>query len=344
MILVNNPGSESTAYSQLRHAEWSGWTFADTIFPAFLWIVGVAATLSTARRIERGDDRARLLRHAIKRAGLLFLCGLLLEGFPDFHLSTWQVTGVLQKIALAYLLATGLSLWTTWRGQLLDVLGIFLVYLGLMILRPGFEGSSGPWTMDGNFARYLDELVLGRHRWLTPSHNDPDGIMGVLASTTTVLLGGLAGRSLPRAGSSRSPLLLLVGSGLALVCAGALLSNWVPIMKILWTPSYSLFMAGLSSIAFGACHWAIENRPPGWWLRPFEVFEVFGMNAIAAYVVSRIALNLLKVHVKGESIYTEFLLLIANPANASLLYALLNVLVIFGVVAWMRRRRIFLKL
>src|SRR5689334_9047903 len=63
MILVNSPGS-SAVYPQLEHADWNGWTFADLIFPFFLWIVGVAITMSTAGRLERGAGRRALLLHA----------------------------------------------------------------------------------------------------------------------------------------------------------------------------------------------------------------------------------------------------------------------------------------
>ena len=81
MILVNNPGS-AAAYPPLQHAMWHGWTFTDLVFPFFLWIVGVAMTLSLAKRVARGDDRTHLLMHVLKRAAAIFLIGLLLNGFP----------------------------------------------------------------------------------------------------------------------------------------------------------------------------------------------------------------------------------------------------------------------
>ena len=98
MVLVNNPGSTEQTYAWLVHAKWQGWTFADTIFPAFLWIVGVAITLSTARRVELGESRGDLLFHAARRSAMLYVCGLALEGLPHFDLASWQVTGVLQEL------------------------------------------------------------------------------------------------------------------------------------------------------------------------------------------------------------------------------------------------------
>jgi predicted acyltransferase len=64
MILVNNPGSWEHIYAPLDHAAWHGWTFTDLVFPFFLWIVGVAITLSFAKRVERGDDRTKLPSNA----------------------------------------------------------------------------------------------------------------------------------------------------------------------------------------------------------------------------------------------------------------------------------------
>src|SRR5512143_1059049 len=76
MILVNDPGTWSAVYPQLDHAVWNGWTFTDLIFPFFLWISGVAMTLSFARRAENGEDRRRLLLHVFRRAAIIFAIGL----------------------------------------------------------------------------------------------------------------------------------------------------------------------------------------------------------------------------------------------------------------------------
>jgi len=97
MVMVNNQREGS--YAQLRHAAWDGLTFTDLVFPFFLWIVGVALTLSTARRIEQGEDRSQLLAHACKRAAIIFGIGLFMNGFPHYHLATLRIPGVLQRIA-----------------------------------------------------------------------------------------------------------------------------------------------------------------------------------------------------------------------------------------------------
>ncbi|MBE0558487.1 MAG: DUF5009 domain-containing protein, partial [Proteobacteria bacterium] len=84
MMLVNNPGDWGHVYTPFLHAKWHGWTFTDLIFPFFLWIVGVAMTLSFAKRRERGDSNEKLLLHVVRRAAIIFGLGLFLNGFPFF--------------------------------------------------------------------------------------------------------------------------------------------------------------------------------------------------------------------------------------------------------------------
>src|SRR5215208_799769 len=79
MLLVNNPGSWSHIYPPLEHAAWNDWTYTDTIFPFFLWIVGVAIPLSTSRRLEAGQSRRELFSHALRRAVIIFAVGFFLN-------------------------------------------------------------------------------------------------------------------------------------------------------------------------------------------------------------------------------------------------------------------------
>src|SRR6266481_2478704 len=116
MILVNDPGSWSHIYPPLEHAEWNGWTPTDLIFPFFLFIVGVSMTLSFASRIARGVTRGALVIHVVRRSSLIFAIGLFLHGFPSFDLSSIRIMGVLQRIALCYLVS-GLLYLTTFQRE-----------------------------------------------------------------------------------------------------------------------------------------------------------------------------------------------------------------------------------
>lgn len=100
MILVNNPGSWSHIYAPLRHAPWHGWTPTDLVFPFFLFIVGVAMTLSLRKRLALGADRFVLLGQILRRSLILFLLGLIMYGFPDWRLIWPYVAGVIGLTAL----------------------------------------------------------------------------------------------------------------------------------------------------------------------------------------------------------------------------------------------------
>src|SRR5688500_11203905 len=92
MLLVNNPGSWGAIYPPLAHAPWHGWTPTDLIFPFFLFIVGITTHLSLQSRRARGDDNPALVRQILRRGALIFLAGLLLNGFP--FLSWGSIEGV----------------------------------------------------------------------------------------------------------------------------------------------------------------------------------------------------------------------------------------------------------
>jgi len=100
MILVNNPGTWSAIYPPLKHAQWHGCTPTDLIFPFFLFIVGVAITLSLSKRKARGDDQMHLILQIFRRSAILFILGLILSGFPYFEFSSMRIPGVLQRIAV----------------------------------------------------------------------------------------------------------------------------------------------------------------------------------------------------------------------------------------------------
>src|SRR5437763_10291665 len=98
MVLVNTPGGHDV-YAPLRHAEWHGWTPTDVVFPSFLWIIGVAITLSAGRRLAAGISRKVLILQTLRRAAVLFVLGLIVYVYPRFDVSTQRIPGVLQRIA-----------------------------------------------------------------------------------------------------------------------------------------------------------------------------------------------------------------------------------------------------
>ena len=345
MILVNAQYSHEEIYRQLAHAAWNGWTFADTIFPCFLFIVGVSLTLSTASRAARGEDRTRLLGHALRRSLLIFGCGVVIDyfyfpirefpfvGFQD-HL---QLTGVLQKIAVCYLVAFNIYLWTGLRGVIVGIVGLNLLYLGLLYFYPVPGCGPGSLAVSCNFPGYLDEIVLDGFR----TAFDPDGLGAILPAITSVLFGVLAGQLLRSEWRPRQRLLLLLGGGVVLIAAGELLSTWVPINKQLWTTSFAVFMAGLAATGLACSIWLVDGRSLRRWFRPLEIF---GLNAVAAFLISQNLANVPRVHFMGKSLYTDVLARVASPPTASLLFAMVVLAAVYLAVWLMDRRGWYLKL
>jgi predicted acyltransferase len=346
MILVNNPGSDSV-YPPLEHAPWHGWTFTDTVFPFFLWIVGVSMVYSTAKRLARGDSKSGLLQHAARRAVLLFLIGFILGPFPFIDWATIRIPGVLQRIAVCYFLGFLIWLYTSIRGQIAWIVALLASYWILMTLYP--VPGYGPGVLEpiGNFAQYIDGLLLSGHMWRQTKIWDPEGIVSTLPAIATVLFGGLAGGLLRAKLTEHAKAAWLMSAGLLLMGLGHLLSFWLPINKNIWTSTYSIFMAGLAAAVLGVWYWLVDvNSYYRQWMKPLEIF---GSNAILMFVLSgSFAKFMSRVKTPGgESLHAVaygFFLQMLAPINASLAYALLNVAVLYTIAYALYRKRWFLKL
>jgi len=175
---------------------------------------------------------------------------------------------------------------------------------------------------------------------------DPEGIVSTLPSIATVLFGVLTGQILRRSQnhSERAARIFLSGNGLIL--AGLILSAWMPINKNLWTVSFAVFMAGISSVLFASCYWICDAKGYRKWAWPLVVY---GMNAMAAYIASWLLETVVEVitiggktlhHVAYEQLFAPLL----SPVNASLAYSLAFDLIMFGFAYFLYRKQWFLKL
>ena len=340
MVLVNTPGDGDHVYAPLRHAEWHGWTPTDVVFPSFMWIAGLAMTLSFARRLESGVSRPELMWQALRRSIILYALGLLVYAYPDFDLPTLRLMGVLQRIAICTCAASAIWLTTGVRGRVVWVVALLGVYWALMMWAPVPGYGAGRLDVDGNFAHYVDWLVLGRHNYENTVTWDPEGIVSTLPAIATVLLGTLAGSvmAMPRPMSTKLRWLLI--AGVCLIALGSIWNVWLPINKKLWTSSFAVFMAGLDFVLFAAFAWAVDVRG---WRRPVKPFVVLGMNAIAVYMVSELLETQLRVMNVREPIYRMLFQPLASPVNASLLYAIAYTLLMLAVAEGLYWRQWFLK-
>ena len=353
MVIVNNPGDWGHVYPPLLHAEWHGCTPTDLIFPFFLFIVGFSITLS-----RRSGRWSALLARALKIAGL----GWFLAGFPYFNLSTIRIPGVLVRIGLCYLAAASLYHVCVARGaglapdsrdrftaRVTAVVAIALLvgYWAMLMLVPGVSGP-GDLTPEGNIGAVVDRALMQGHLW--KPNWDPEGSLSTLPAIGTTLIGVLAGLWFRNAGDlARQARGLMVG-GAALAAAGLGWSLVLPLNKALWTSSFAVYTAGLGAAFLGLCVWAVDVRG---WRRPAYPFVVLGTNAIALFVLSGlIAKSLGLVKLTGADgtvrslktvIYQSAFVPVASPINASLLFALANLAVLYGILWVMYKRGVFLR-
>jgi predicted acyltransferase len=365
MILVNNQVSE-TAYWPLEHADelmsahpsgwypgktWiaaNGWTPTDLIFPFFLFIVGVSMVMSFAARRARGDSRAALMKHAVRRTVLILLIGYAIYILPNFNFSHLRYPGVLQRIALVYLCASAITLWTSTRGRILWIVALLAGYYAVsrFVPIPGCDPSAW-FTQHCSLAGYIDRTLMPGH--IYRSDFDPEGLLSTFPSIATTLLGTLVGEFLRSAASLSHKLRGLIIAGVVGVAAGYAWHPWFPIYKPLWSSSYVLFMAGAACLALALCWWLIEMR--GWraWAKPFLWL---GSNAILVYALSSFMSKLgftIKFAVGAQTttpqnwIYSHWFAPFANDQNASLLFAL-SYTALWTLVAWgFYRKKIFIK-
>ncbi len=359
MVLVNNPGDWGALYPPLAHAAWHGWTFTDTVFPFFLFIVGVAMVLSLGARAAAGvPTRTLLLQHA-RRCALIFAVGLLLNLIPAFNWGTVRIPGVLQRIALCALLAAPLVLWGRWRTLLMAIVALCGLYAVLMLAVPVPDVSgvivAGALEPGRDFGAWLDRRWLARHLWSYSKTWDPEGLVSTLPAIATLLFGALAGRLLGTALPAAEKTVWLLLAGLALLGLGTVMDElFMPINKNLWTPSYAVFMAGWALLVWGGFYWLLDAAPlptlrrrAAWLCRPLVIF---GMNALLIFAVSGLVARLMAViKLDGGALslkqwlYAPVQALPLAPRDASLLWALLFEAAMF-VLAWaLWKQRWFIK-
>jgi predicted acyltransferase len=349
MILVNNPGSWSHVYPPLLHAEWNGWTMTDTIFPFFMFIVGVAMTFSFAKRLARGDTRSQLFLKVVKRSVILFLLGLILAGFPHFNLGTIRIPGVLQRIAVGYFFASLIALNTRWKGRAFWAVFLIAVYWAIVKLIHAPAGYEAPVTShQGLLHDYIDTRFFAGHLWM--ERPDPEGILSTIPAISTVLLGVLTGNWLHSQRSKQEKLIgLFVMANIGIV-VGSVMGIWFPINKKIWTSSYVVFMAGMALQFLAMCYWLIDIKGFKRWATPFVIY---GTNAIAVFFASGIVARLLGlIKVSGAEgaialkpwIYQNIYLPWAgSPKNASLFFAISYILFWLVLMYPLYKKKIYIR-
>jgi predicted acyltransferase len=335
MILVNDPGSWEYVYAPLRHATWHGCTPTDLVFPFFLFMVGMAITIALGKRMSSGDDTSGVITKIVRRSVIIFLIGMLLNGFPYYDLTTIRIPGVLQRIAIVYLVCALIFINTSWVGQLRWAISLLVAYWFMMNFIP-VPGVGAPnLEPTTNLGAWLDNLLLGGHLWSSSRVWDPEGILSTLPAICTGLSGVLAGHLVKSQIDETKKVVWLFTSGAFCILLGLLWDLSFPINKYLWTSSYVLYTTGIAMQCLAVCYWFIDVLGYKGWTTPWVAF---GMNALSAYVLSGLLARLLGLIQIGDQslkawIFNNLFVSWLDPYNASLAFAIVFVLCLF-IPSW----------
>ncbi len=260
MILVNHPPPNVPVYSPFVHAVWHGWTLADTIFPGFLFAVGVSIRLSmTDAQGQSLAPNGAVYHKLMRRFGLLLAINFLLMNFPYYFAGTLHFTGTLALIAWCYLFAALTHLHCAWRTQLTLVIVALLMQWAAFAMLPVPEIGTSVLTSDGNAGTYIDRLVFTSLFGLNRGDERDVVILPMLGAVATTLISVLAGHWLR---SARA----------------------LPVNKQLWTASYVVLMAGIAMQLLAAISWMTEHCGYRAWAVPLQIA---GVSALFYYVFAQ---------------------------------------------------------
>ena len=364
MIMVNNPGGPG-AWREMDHSPWNGMTATDLVFPGFLFIVGITTVFSVEARLARGATRAQLARHIVQRAAILFGLGIAIHGVPYYHLAHLRIYGVLQRIAICYLVVGLFYLIDKRVWTKILLLAIVLVgYWGLVRWVPvpgaGVPGRDVPFLdRNQNIVAWVDRQLMPGHLYEdAPTYDtrDPEGLLSDIPAIGTTLIGLLIGLWLRSRRTISTRTLGLAAAAAVCLAAGYFWSIWFPLNKKMWTSTFVLAAAGWSLALLALTWWAVEQK--GWgktktgkailwpWL-------VFGSNAITAYAISELLhgiFNLFAFHSDGEVmnpddwVYLHSFMQIPDSGWRALAYCLTYTAVCFIPIWVLYRKKIFIKI
>ena len=211
--------------------------------------------------------------------------GLLQLDFRDFRYAS-----VLGKVGMAWAFAAVLYVHFGVRARICIALAMLAGYWALLTVpAPDAPPGFGPWTAEGCFPGYLDRLGFTPGHLYEKNLLEPSGVpVSVLGSSVTAMLGMLAGDLLrsPREGLAPSrKAALLAATGAALLLAGWGVSLGCPVIKKLWTPSFTFLAGGYSFLMLALFYWIIDVRGCRRWS---FILRVVGLNAVTVYMFARI--------------------------------------------------------
>jgi predicted acyltransferase len=268
---------------QFHHVEWEGFRFYDLIFPLFLFLVGVVLPFSLRKYMTGDHPKSQALQRTARRVVLLFLLGLIYNGLLDLHFDTLRATGVLQRIAVCYGVASLIFLFTKVRTQVVLFGAILIGYWAVLMFVPAPEtNTAGDLARETNLAGYLDRHYLpGKIYEAYYGYGDNEGLLSTIPAVATALLGVLAGHWLLSDRNRWAKAAGLAAMGLGCLGIGLLWGRDFAIIKNLWTSTFVLVAGGWSLLLLALFYTIIDVLRLRRWA---FFFVVIGVNAITIYM------------------------------------------------------------
>ena len=346
--------------SMLDHRAWVGCAPWDLIQPAFMFMVGVSLPFSLASRRAKGQSFARMFAHSVFRAGVLIALGIFLRSQSRTQ-TYFTFEDVLTQIGLGYVFLF-LVAWARPKVQWAAAIAILVAYWAAFALYPlppaDFDtttvGVPADWPhKQVGFARHWDKntnLANAADRWFLnlfprerPFSYNRGGYLTLnfVPSLATMIFGLLAGGLLRRDMPGMTKVRLLVLYGVAGLVAGTVLHllGICPIVKRIWTPSWTLFSAGWVALILAGVYYVVDLRGYRRWAFPLLVV---GANSIAMYVLVHVAHDYmtrsLTIHL-GRGPFEAL-----GPAFAPITLGAATLLIFWLILYWMYRNRVFVRI
>lgn len=282
MILVNTQGVGKT-FGFLRHSSWNGCTVADFVYPFFLFIVGAA--IYFAFRKTDYELNSKVALKILKRGALIFLIGFLINIFPfTGDPENWRIPGVLQRIAIVYVVATFLVLGLKSTKMIAGItVAILLGYWALIAL----TGSA----IENNVIRTVDCFLFGESHlyFMRGVRFDPEGMVSSIPAIANALFGYLTSVFLVKEQSSGKTPYRMAFAGIAMILIAMVWNQVLPFNKPLWSSSFVLYTCGWAVLIWFFMFWIIDVKGIKGWT---SFFLVFGTNALFTYILSELLLML----------------------------------------------------
>ena len=351
---------EFMAFHQ-SHVSWQGCSLHDMIQPSFTFLVGVAMPFSLASRASQGQTPLKRALHAIGRALTLVLLGVVLRSLGK-NQTYWTFEDTLSQIGLGYAFLYAIALlkrhWQ-WAALAVILFGYWLAFALTPLPPAGFDpatvGVKPEWDHHvTGFAAHWDKntnLAMQVEIWLrnTLPHEEAFRFNGggyaalsFIPTLGTMILGLFAGNVLrDSAQTDRQKTIWLVIAGGIGIAIGAALDQLgiCPVVKRIWTPSWVLFSGGICLWMLAAFRYVVDIKG---FTKPAFPLVVIGVNSIAAYVMSWFFTSMIE-----DALYRHFgksPFEIFGHAYETLLHGGATLVIVWGILYWMQKNKIFLRI